>query len=64
MNYDLKDKVVIITGAARGVGRTMVGTFIEQGAKVVATDRDAEGLAETCKPFPRGGFSGTGYQQS
>ena len=51
MNYDLKDKVVIITGAARGVGRTMVGTFVEQGAKVVATDRDAAGLAETCAPF-------------
>lgn len=51
MNYDLRDKVVIITGAARGVGRKMVGTFIEQGAKVVATDRDATGLAETCAPF-------------
>lgn len=53
MNYGLKGKVVIITGAARGVGRTMVGTFVQQGAKVVATDRDAEGLAETCKHFPR-----------
>jgi NAD(P)-dependent dehydrogenase (short-subunit alcohol dehydrogenase family) len=52
MNYDLKDKVVIITGAARGVGRTMVGTFVEQGALVVAADRDAAGLAETCSPFP------------
>ena len=52
MNYDLKDKVVIITGAARGVGRAMVMSFVEQGAKVVATDRDAAGLAETCAPFP------------
>lgn len=52
MNYDLKDKVVIITGAARGVGRTMVKTFVEQGAKVVATDRDSVGLSETCRPFP------------
>ncbi len=52
MNYDLADKVVIITGAARGVGRAMVATFVEQGAKVVAVDRDAEGLAETCEPFP------------
>jgi NAD(P)-dependent dehydrogenase (short-subunit alcohol dehydrogenase family) len=51
MNYDLKDKVVIITGAARGVGRTMVETFVAQGAKVVATDRDSVGLAETCAPF-------------
>ena len=52
MNYDLKDKVVIITGAARGVGRAMVPAFVEQGAKVLATDRDAEGLAETCASLP------------
>lgn len=52
MNYDLNGKVVIITGAARGIGRCMVGAFIEQGAKVLATDRDAEGLAETCVPYP------------
>jgi NAD(P)-dependent dehydrogenase (short-subunit alcohol dehydrogenase family) len=52
MNYDLNDKVVIITGAARGIGRSMVGAFVEQGAKVLATDRDAEGLAETCALFP------------
>jgi NAD(P)-dependent dehydrogenase (short-subunit alcohol dehydrogenase family) len=53
MNYDLNDKVVIVTGAARGIGRTMVGAFVEQGAKVVATDRDASGLAETCASLPQ-----------
>ncbi len=53
MNYELEDKVVIITGAARGVGRTMVGTFAAQGAQVLATDRDAVGLAEACAAFPR-----------
>jgi NAD(P)-dependent dehydrogenase (short-subunit alcohol dehydrogenase family) len=53
MNYDLKDKVAIITGAARGIGRTMVGAFAGQGAIVVANDRDASGLAETCASFPQ-----------
>ena len=52
MKYDLDDKVVIITGAARGVGRAMVGAFVAQGAQVLATDRDSDGLAETCAPFP------------
>ncbi len=52
MRYDLEDKVVIITGAARGVGRAMVAAFMAQGARVAATDRDAAGLAETCAPFP------------
>jgi NAD(P)-dependent dehydrogenase (short-subunit alcohol dehydrogenase family) len=52
MNYDLQGKVVIITGAARGVGRAMVAAFVAQGAQVLATDRDGQGLAETCAPFP------------
>jgi NAD(P)-dependent dehydrogenase (short-subunit alcohol dehydrogenase family) len=34
----VKDKVVLITGGARGMGREMVRAFIEQDAKVVATD--------------------------
>ena len=34
----VKDKVVLITGGARGMGREMVRAFVDQGAKVVATD--------------------------
>lgn len=52
MNYDLQNKVAIITGAARGIGRTMVGMFLDQGVKVFAADRDSDGLAETCAPYP------------
>jgi NAD(P)-dependent dehydrogenase (short-subunit alcohol dehydrogenase family) len=49
--FDFSDKTVIITGAARGVGRAMVQAFAGAGAQVVAADRDAEGLAETTAPF-------------
>lgn len=41
-------KVAIVTGAARGVGRELVGAFVDAGANVVAADRDETGLAETC----------------
>lgn len=34
----VKDKVVLITGAARGMGREYVRGFLKQGAKVIATD--------------------------
>ncbi|WP_019240658.1 MULTISPECIES: glucose 1-dehydrogenase [Bacillus] len=34
----LKDKVVIITGAAGGMGREIVKQFLEEGAKIVAAD--------------------------
>jgi NAD(P)-dependent dehydrogenase (short-subunit alcohol dehydrogenase family) len=35
----LEGKVVLVTGAARGMGRAYVRGFLERGAKVVATDR-------------------------
>lgn len=47
VQYDFKGRVVIITGAARGVGRAMVRQFAHSGANVIAADRDEEGLQET-----------------
>jgi NAD(P)-dependent dehydrogenase (short-subunit alcohol dehydrogenase family) len=35
----LEGKVVLVTGAARGMGRAYVRGFLERGARVVATDR-------------------------
>ena len=35
----LNDKVVLVTGAARGMGRAYVRAFLERGARVIATDR-------------------------
>ena len=49
VNFDFTGRVVIVTGAARGVGREMVAQFAATGASIVAADRDAEGLAETCR---------------
>ncbi|WP_238193300.1 SDR family NAD(P)-dependent oxidoreductase [Methylobacterium frigidaeris] len=41
----LRGRVVLVTGAASGIGRAQVLRFLEEGARVVATDRDAGGLA-------------------
>lgn len=38
----LNDKVVIVTGAAQGMGASHARLFIEEGAKVVLTDLNAE----------------------
>jgi NAD(P)-dependent dehydrogenase (short-subunit alcohol dehydrogenase family) len=46
--FDFSGRVAIVTGAARGIGRSMVGQFAAAGAAVLAVDRDEAGLAETC----------------
>lgn len=40
----LATKVILVTGAASGMGRVATKMFVEQGAKVVAADRDEAGL--------------------
>jgi len=40
----LKDRVAIITGAARGIGKAIALTFVREGAKVVLVDVDKEKL--------------------
>ena len=38
MNTNLADKTVVVSGAAGGVGRSIVAKMLAEGAKVLATD--------------------------
>lgn len=57
MNFleDLKDKVVIITGSGRGIGKGIAEAFAEVGSKIVITDIDAETCAATAKEIAEKG---------
>lgn len=37
---DLQDEVIVVTGASRGLGRSMANRFADEGARVVLTARD------------------------
>lgn len=43
----VQGKVVLITGASRGVGRAAAEAFLRAGAQVIATGRDPDAMAET-----------------
>jgi len=51
MNYqfDFTDKVVLITGASKGLGRAYACGFAQLGAKVVLAARNTENLNETAR---------------
>ena len=46
----IKDKVVVVTGAASGIGKSLCERFVKEGAKaVVVTDINSEGVDATVR---------------
>lgn len=39
---ELRGRIILVTGGARGIGRALVDYLLEQGSRVVAVDVDAE----------------------
>ena len=44
----LKDKVAIVTGSSKGLGRAFALAFAREGADVVVNGRDVPGMEEVC----------------
>jgi len=57
MAQRFQDKVVLITGAASGIGRATAELFGRQGARVACSDIDEKGLADTVKSLEASGAS-------
>lgn len=47
--FDMTGRVVIVTGATRGIGRALAEGYVVSGAKVVATSRKTDACDETAR---------------
>lgn len=45
----MQDKIVLVTGGAKGIGRMISEGFVSNGAKVYISSRDTKSLEQACK---------------
>ena len=53
MDLGLKDKVAVITGSGRGIGKTIAEKLAREGAKIVVTDINGEMANQTAEAIAR-----------
>lgn len=61
IDYCLKDKVVIVTGGSKGIGRAIVRMFAEYGAIVAFVGRNRERSAQVLEEIKELGCEGNYY---
>jgi 3-oxoacyl-[acyl-carrier protein] reductase len=61
LSRSVAGKVVIVTGAASGMGRATAHLFADEGARVAALDINAEALDKVVKEMTDAGYEARGW---
>jgi len=61
MKLDFSGKVVVVTGASRGIGEAVATAFAEAGATVVLAARERSGLEIVCRELISKGAAATAH---
>ena len=61
MTPDLTGRTAIVTGAARGIGRTIAGALARQGATVVVADRERSDAMEAARSISQSAGKAVGF---
>ncbi|MBN4047648.1 SDR family oxidoreductase [Acidimicrobiaceae bacterium AH-315-P05] len=61
LSRSVKGKVVLVTGAASGMGRATAHLFADEGASVAVTDLVVDGVEEVVSEIRAAGLSGLGW---
>jgi len=56
----LENKVIVITGSTRGIGRAIAEECGKEGSKIVISSRNEEAVKETCKLLKEKGYNAEG----
>ena len=61
LSRSVKDRVVLVTGAASGMGRATAHLFADEGAKVAVTDLNAQGVEQVTNEINEAGGDARGW---
>jgi len=61
LSRSVEDRVVLVTGAASGMGRATAYLFADEGARVAVTDLDAAGVEKVVEEIRSAGGVATGW---
>jgi len=57
----LKNKVTLITGSARGIGKQIAATFAQEGATIIISDINGDAAAATAKEFVKNSVEASSF---